>query len=226
MSDPYEILGVNRNASEAEIRAKFRSLAKKYHPDLNKAKNAAEKFKKITWAYEQLKKSGENPKNTLYEYEDNTQAKEYYLEYTFYNFLAGANVSHKNKKIFVVPGLSNKYKLSVGNYIIEIRYVELEKWGPFYNKDGSLATKIVLEEKQARKGKYIRYPYRPYMSMDRIEYVEEKLKSTLEPGTHLFRAKGKGIWSDDYTSRYTSRKPLLVEIEVKPHVPLLKRLFK
>lgn len=60
------------------------------------------------------------------------------------------------------------------------------------------------------------------MSIGDIEYAKQKLDSTLEPGTHVFRAKGQGIWTDNYASR----KPLLVVIEVKPHVPLLKRLFK
>lgn len=49
--DYYEILGVDKNASEAEIKSAFRKLAKKYHPDVSKEPNAAEKFKEAQEAY-------------------------------------------------------------------------------------------------------------------------------------------------------------------------------
>ena len=49
--DYYEILGVDKNASEAEIKSAFRKLAKKYHPDVSKEPDAAEKFKEAQEAY-------------------------------------------------------------------------------------------------------------------------------------------------------------------------------
>ena len=49
--DYYEVLGVNRNASAEELKSAFRSLARKYHPDMNKEANAEEKFKEINEAY-------------------------------------------------------------------------------------------------------------------------------------------------------------------------------
>ncbi len=50
----YEILGVDKNASEAEIKSAFRKLAKKYHPDINKEPGAEAKFKEIGEAYSVL----------------------------------------------------------------------------------------------------------------------------------------------------------------------------
>lgn len=51
----YEILGVDRNASQEEIKKAYRRLAKKYHPDLNPGdKEAEQKFKEINEAYEIL----------------------------------------------------------------------------------------------------------------------------------------------------------------------------
>ncbi len=49
--DYYEVLGVNRNASAEELKSAFRSLARKYHPDMNKEADAEEKFKEINEAY-------------------------------------------------------------------------------------------------------------------------------------------------------------------------------
>ncbi len=54
MSDYYEILGIERNASKEEIKSAFRKKARQYHPDVNKAPDAEEKFKELGKAYETL----------------------------------------------------------------------------------------------------------------------------------------------------------------------------
>ncbi len=49
--DYYEVLGVSKDASEAEIKSAFRKKAKEFHPDVNKSPDAAEKFKEAQEAY-------------------------------------------------------------------------------------------------------------------------------------------------------------------------------
>ncbi len=53
MRDPYQVLGVSKNASEAEIKKAFRTLAKKHHPDTKGGDAAAQKrFQEISAAYD------------------------------------------------------------------------------------------------------------------------------------------------------------------------------
>ncbi len=49
--DYYEVLGVPKNASQEDLKAAFRRLARQFHPDVNKEPDAEEKFKEINEAY-------------------------------------------------------------------------------------------------------------------------------------------------------------------------------
>lgn len=59
--DYYEVLGVSKDADADTIKKAYRTLAKKYHPDINKSEDAPEKFKEVQEAYEVL--SDETKKN-------------------------------------------------------------------------------------------------------------------------------------------------------------------
>lgn len=64
MTDPYQVLGVPRGASESEIKKAYRTLSRKYHPDANinnpHKEEAEEKFKQIQQAYQQIMNEREN----------------------------------------------------------------------------------------------------------------------------------------------------------------------
>lgn len=62
--DFYQVLGVKRGAKKDAIKSAYRKLARKYHPDVNKAAGAEDKFKEATEAYEVL---GDSQKRAIYD---------------------------------------------------------------------------------------------------------------------------------------------------------------
>ena len=58
MSDPYKVLGIDRNATDDEVKTAYRKLSRKYHPDANvnnpNKDKAEEMFKLVQQAYDQI----------------------------------------------------------------------------------------------------------------------------------------------------------------------------
>lgn len=61
--EPHEVLGVERDASEEEVRAAYREMVKKHHPDVSDAENAEERFVNIRDAYEEMRERADGEKS-------------------------------------------------------------------------------------------------------------------------------------------------------------------
>ncbi|MBR6874034.1 MAG: J domain-containing protein [Ruminococcus sp.] len=88
MKDPYQILGVSRNASEQEIKAAYKALVKKYHPDQYQdnplAEFAEEKMAEINTAYDAIMQERRNGTQSYSSY-DSSSSQSYGNDYAYDN---------------------------------------------------------------------------------------------------------------------------------------------
>jgi len=70
--DLYNILGVDKNSTDDQIKTAYRKLSKKYHPDINKDPEAEDKFKEISSAYETLSDPSKRKAYDMYGNTDNS----------------------------------------------------------------------------------------------------------------------------------------------------------
>ncbi|WP_172249700.1 molecular chaperone DnaJ [Saccharibacillus deserti] len=71
--DYYEVLGIEKGASEQDIKSAYRKQARKYHPDVNKADDAETKFKEVKEAYDVLSDGQKRARYDQYGHEDPSQ---------------------------------------------------------------------------------------------------------------------------------------------------------
>lgn len=96
LEEAREILGVEKNANEDEVKRKYRELTKKYHPDINKDEGAEDRFKKINEAYDCVK----NGRGTDY----NPSFKSSGIHYSdFHGGPFGGPSRHKRREINIEP---------------------------------------------------------------------------------------------------------------------------
>ncbi len=103
----YHILGVSKDATDAEIKSAYRKLARKYHPDVNKdSKEAADKFKEISCAYDILGNKEKRQKYDNNEIDDEGKPTGFGAGFgggnggTYYNYSTSGNPFGNNAQGF------------------------------------------------------------------------------------------------------------------------------
>ena len=111
--DYYEVLGVSKTASDDEIKSAFRKLAKKYHPDVSKEPDAAEKFKEAQEAYAVLsdpdkRKQYDQFGHAAFNNNGGSAGYDFYLPFSIKKLPIGSKNKNEKNYILIPTGIRCK----------------------------------------------------------------------------------------------------------------------
>ncbi|NMC68105.1 MAG: J domain-containing protein [Spirochaetales bacterium] len=163
--DPYEILGLSRNASMDEIKARYRELVKKYHPDKHQgnplADLAEERFKEIQQAYDDIIN---NRASSSQNYENNYSSSSYTYNVDYENIISliqNGRYGLANQKLDQI----NDRNSGLWNYLKSIVCANM---GDLQNAMNYIQIAISIEPNNINYQKFrdqlINYNSRPYYS--------------------------------------------------------------
>ncbi|MCI5752061.1 MAG: DnaJ domain-containing protein [Oscillospiraceae bacterium] len=169
MTDPYDVLGVSRDASEDEIKKAYRALVKKYHPDLHPGDpGAAAKMSEVNSAYDMIK-SGKDSAGRPADLSGNASSQDAQHSYTYYGSPFGG---------------FGFYGTSAGNTGSELDIAEiLIRTGEYYK------AKLILEGVSVRNARWYYLSALADYSMGYFESAKVNIGQavTLDPSNESYR---------------------------------------
>ncbi|RLD70505.1 MAG: J domain-containing protein [Bacteroidetes bacterium] len=205
----YSVLGVEKTASQTEIKKAYRKLALKHHPDKNPGKaDAKEKFIKLQEAYEVLKDTDKRKKYDVLINQQSTTYKNKYTQKKEYQWDSG-----KYKSDYY--DYDNSFDDSESLFSTFFNY--------FFGKKKKSSNYSYLYTGKDIKGKITIELTEAFLGSNRVlDVVGEKLRVTLKPGiknNHQLKISNKG----EYSELGTMRGDLLVRIKIKSHPVYIRK---
>ncbi|MEZ5503444.1 MAG: curved DNA-binding protein [Halioglobus sp.] len=183
--DYYQILGVKPDADSKDIKAAYRKLARKYHPDMNPDKGAEEKFKEVAEAYEALKDAGRRAEyDELRQYRDRAGGFEPPPGWQSGGGFGGAGASHFEGDF---SDFFNSIFGGAGGQAHEQRR-------GMRGQDAEIEMPIFLEETLQETSKLVEYMM-PVYENGQLREVKKSLKVKIPAGVadgERIRLKGQG----------------------------------
>lgn len=221
MTDPYQVLGVSRDASKEEIKKAYRKLSKKYHPDANinnpNKDQYEEKFKEIQQAYQTIMKMKNGGSNTSRDYGYGNQSGYAGNSYGSYGNNYGGN-GYGNQQdfgdfedFFRAFGFDTRGQ-SEGGYNANFEQeedVHLRAALNYFNSGYYKEARNVLDNIENRTSKWYYYSANVnYKLGNNIKALEEaKMALNMEPNNIQYQRlvdilEGKGSWYNQQQRTY------------------------
>lgn len=201
-NDYYAILGVGKNATEREIKANYRKLAKKHHPDKNPDDRAAEeKFKKISEAYAVLSDPEKKKKYDMF------GSEKFHQQFSQEDIFRGTNLNDILREM----GIGDIFGFS-GSSFGGAHFGGTRFGGAATMPDLDISTEMTISLEESVKGGERRLSLKGERG---TETISVKIPPGVNEGSKL-RLAGKG-------RRYDRHKgDLYIKIHIAPH-PYIKR---
>lgn len=216
--DYYKILGVEKNASQDEIKSAYKKLAKKYHPDINKEANASEKFKEINEAAATL---GDQEKRQQYDQFGTTDGQQF-SGFDYRDFAGGMNFDDLFENLFSGFGFRGTRRGKPGRDLVAEIDITMEEVAKGTTKDIEMQRLVPCDKCQGKGGTNFK-TCETCQGQGTVRHAKRTPFGMFATTTTCGKCKGTGEMPEDICEecdgegRIVSREPVKVKIPAGIH---------